>query len=77
MCWSVTVCPQSLAWLRAHTPQAAMEELKARLLDTMEQRVKRLEEDRERVLKQRTWVWDVRGSIRFLCSVAMGSCAVP
>lgn len=33
-----------------------MEELKARLLDTMEQRVKRLEEDRERVLKRCTYV---------------------
>ncbi len=32
--------------------KAAMDDLKARLLDTMEQRVKRLEEDRERVLKQ-------------------------
>ena len=31
-----------------------MDDLKGRLLETMEQRVKRLEEDRERVLKQRT-----------------------
>lgn len=34
-----------------------MEELKARLMDTMEQRVKRLEEDRERVLKQCTYLY--------------------
>lgn len=33
--------------------QTAVEDLKTRLLEAMEQRVKKLEEDRERVLKQR------------------------
>jgi hypothetical protein len=45
-----------------------MEELKARLLDTMEQRVKRLEEDRERVLKQRTCVKMPNVALSAMCA---------